>query len=226
MLTVLVMAAGSGTRMQSSMNKMFLDLCGEPVLCRTLERLHLCPSINELILVAALADLPMWQELKLEQRFPKLQRIVVGGSTRQASVGAGLKALAPDCDYVAIHDGARPLLQPADAEKLFISGCEAAILAVKAKDSIKVGQEFIQSSLDRNEIWLAQTPQFFARGLICRAYEQAQASGQEYSDDASLVSALGVEVALVTGSYSNLKVTTPEDYIIAEAIWRWQNASG
>ena len=152
----------------------------------------------------------------------KIKTIAVGGKTRQQSVFAGVRAASEDAAYYCIHDGARPL-----ASRQVIAGVleaaqreGAATAAVKAKDTIKIAgpDGFILSTPDRDSLYLTQTPQVFEASLYREAMEAALAAGKEYTDDCQLVEAIGRRVYMAGGDYANIKLTTPEDQIVAEAL--------
>ena len=228
MLSMIVVAAGQGERMGAGINKVRLPLAGEPLLCRCLERLHACKLIDEFILVAHDDDLDYWNDLQIQQRFPRLSSIVCGGDTRTASVSAGLSAVSPLADWVAIHDAARPLIRVEDLERLFAAreGALAAILALPVLDTLKRSEpggkgQRIKETLPRDDLWLAQTPQLFAAGVLREAYACIPA-GISFGDDAALVEAMGIPVQLVPGNPQNLKITLPEHLLLAEQIWASQ----
>ncbi len=156
----------------------------------------------------------------MKYNFSKVQKIIDGGETRQDSVYNGLKALSPDVDIVVIHDGARPLVE----ETLIQDSIEAAqkngavIAAIPLKDTVKKSQKnfFIKETLNREEIWRAQTPQTFKYDMILSAYHQAYKDKFCATDDAAIVERYGHKVKMIIGSEENIKITTPFDIIIAE----------
>ena len=162
------------------------------------------------------------EALVRERGFSKVSSVTPGGDTRQDSVRNGLARIAPDCEIVAIHDGARPLV----TREIISSTIEAArsdravIAAVPVIDTVKTSPDgrFISSTLDRKKLYAVQTPQTFARDVILSAYERAYADHYVGTDDASLVERLGIPVRIVEGSYENIKITTPTDILVAEAI--------
>jgi len=224
-LSVIVVAAGRGSRMGSSVNKLMLPLCGKPVLWRCLQRLSCETAIDEIVLVAHPQDIPFWNELGLHQHFRLLKAIVPGGETRTASVRAGLAAVSPQAEWIAIHDGARPLVSSEDMRLLWESrsSSSAAILVLPVNETIKrsaVDSPYICETVNRQNLWTAQTPQLFTRELIEAAY--ASSDAVEISDDAALVEALAARVVLVKGSKFNIKITNPEDLQLAETLWQMQ----
>lgn len=213
------MAAGDSRRM-GDVDKVFALLGGRPLLAWSVDTCHGCSLIHEVVIVVSERNLGQAQDLVRERGWSKVAGVCIGGKRRQDSVAEGLKELA-DCDWVIIHDGARPFL----SEKLLEEGLEAAretgaaIAAVPVKDTIKVvtSDGSIQETPLRQKLWAAQTPQVFRSDIISTAYSQIKG---EATDDASLVEQLGHKVKLYLGSYDNLKITTAEDLAVAEVILR------
>lgn len=216
----IIAAAGKGSRMETPVFKQFLELGNKPVLAHTLEKFEQCPHIDCIVIVAP----QEWvvyiaEEIVDKFKISKVQKLVIGGATRQQSVFAALKVLDTNIHFVAIHDAVRPLLQPRLLDEVLQRGINtgAAILAMPARDTIKkVHFEKIDQTLDRSSIWLAQTPQVFARDLIVQAYEQALSDQYHATDDSELVERLGHPVDVVASNFSNFKITTQEDLEIAE----------
>ncbi len=182
-----------------------------------------CESIAGLVVICREKDLAEFRsaisEISCQITIPVI--VTAGGDTRQQSVQNGVNAIDFPADYIAIHDGARPLIRPADIEKAIaaarISG--AATLGVPVKDTIKVVRNgVIAETPDRAALWQTQTPQVFRLSLYRDAMQLAAEQGKDYTDDCQLVEALGVSVTMTEGDYSNLKLTTPEDFVIAEAL--------
>lgn len=203
-------------------NKIFAQLVGRPLIVWTLSAFHTCDAIGQIFVVASNDSIERLSDLVVEWRFDrKVSGVVAGGSTRQESVLAGLRA-AREADLVAIHDGARPLVTPALIERGVALAREtgAALCATPSRDTVKqVSGEppVVTATPDRSTMWLAQTPQCFKRSLLLRAHEQAAGDA---TDDAALVEALGHTVTVYEGTSTNIKVTTPDDLIIAEALLR------
>lgn len=220
---VVIAAAGSSQRM-SGRDKIFVPLCGKPLIAHTVEVFEKDALIDGIVLVLSENNLAQGQTLVREQRWQKIVAICPGGLRRQDSVAEGLSKLEI-CQWVIIHDGARPCLTP----ELVQRGIEeaqhtgAAIAAVPVKDTIKrvAVDGVIRDTPDRSSLWVAQTPQVFRRDIIREAYCQAEG---EVSDDAALVEKLGYQVKVYFGSYDNIKVTTPGDLVLAEAILRNRDA--
>lgn len=203
-------------------NKVFAQLVGRPLIVWTLGAFQSCGAIDEIVVVTAPDALDRLGDLIVEWRFDrKVSAVVAGGATRQESVRAGLD-VAPDAAIVAIHDGARPLITPDLIERGIALAREtgAALCATPARDTIKEVSDdppTVAATPDRAAMWIAQTPQCFERALLLRAHEQAKG---EATDDAALVEAIGHKVAVYEGAPSNIKVTAPDDLIIAEALLR------
>jgi 2-C-methyl-D-erythritol 4-phosphate cytidylyltransferase len=214
-----IAAAGSSQRM-GEVDKMFARLGGKAILVRVVNIFQACSSIHQIVVVLNQQNLEAGKRLVANQGWTKVTDICPGGERRQDSVAAGLGRLS-DCSWVVIHDGARPLL----TEDLIERGLEAAmetgaaISAVPVTETIKVAddEQFIQGTPPRRNLWVAQTPQVFRSDIITEAYKQAK---YEVTDDARLVEQLGYRVKLYMGSYDNIKVTTPDDLVIAEVLWR------
>ena len=215
----IIVAAGASTRM-GGVDKIFVELGGRPLIEHSIDVFEGCPAVASIVLVVAQGQ-SLWDAARLVDQRPqwrKVRAIRPGGPRRQDSVALGLAALPP-CEWVVVHDGARPLVTP----ELITSGVEAAsstgaaIAAVPAKDTIKVVDDAQQvaSTPDRSGLWLVQTPQVFRRDLLERAHREVQ---EDVTDDAAMVERLDVSVRVFMGSYANIKVTTLEDLAVAEAL--------
>jgi len=224
---VLVPAAGMGRRMGSSVSKQYLELAGKPILAHTLSVFEEHPLVEVIYPIVPVDDFAYCRSQILEPYgFSKVKRLVGGGVERQDSVANGLVALAED-GYteaqrpVLVHDGARPLFDARLLAGLLtsIEGTGAAIIAVPVKDTIKgVTDMRIDTTLDRRQLWQAQTPQGARFELLQRAFAEAGQDGFYGTDEASLCERIGSPVAVVAGDYRNIKVTTPEDLVIAKAL--------
>jgi 2-C-methyl-D-erythritol 4-phosphate cytidylyltransferase len=218
----LITAAGKGHRMQSSIPKQYLSLGGKPILAQTLQVFEDCSAIDGIYIIVPQDQMDMVQKDIVERyHFKKVFKVVRGGKIRQLSVWNGLKAIRSDCAIVVVHDGVRPLI----TRRLITQSIEtaqkngAAVVAVLSRDTVKraaLGKKI--QTLPREEIWLAQTPQTFQFPLLMKAYQKAHQDDILATDDASLVERLGHPVTLVTGDYSNIKITTPEDLALAETL--------
>lgn len=214
-----LLAAGNSTRMGGSRSKVLEELGGRPALCRSLEVLDRCPLIGEICLVCREQDRA--DMLPLTSGLATPVQVVPGGAQRQDSVERGVEALTGPWEYVAIHDGARPLV----TEGVLAAVCRdamahgAATAAVPSKDTCKLADEtgFVAATPARDRLWAVQTPQAFSLVLYRKALEKARAAGQNYTDDCQLIEAAGGKVKLTMGDYRNIKLTTPEDLLAARA---------
>ena len=214
-----LLAAGNSTRMGGSRSKVLEELGGRPALCRSLEVLDRCPLIGEICLVCREQDRA--DMLPLTSGLNTPVRVVPGGAQRQDSVEQGVEALTGPWEYVAIHDGARPLV----TDEVLAAVCRdamahgAATAAVPSKDTCKLadGAVFVAATPARDRLWAVQTPQAFSLALYREALGKARAAGQSYTDDCQLIEAAGGSVKLTMGDYRNIKLTTPEDLLAARA---------
>ena len=219
-VTAVIVAAGNSTRM-GGVNKQFLLIDGVPVLIRTLLAFSQSDMIDEIIVAAREADIPKMFAMIKEYKVLKVTDIVKGGKTRQESVFNAIRRSSPLSEYFAIHDGARPLVTEKIIEdtvrEAFLTG--AAATGVRVKDTVKVVNEngFITATPDRNYLWAVHTPQVFERRLYLSAIDNVLNS-EMFTDDCKLLEEYGAEVKMVEGSYENIKITTPEDTDIAQAI--------
>ena len=221
--SAVVPAAGSSTRM--GQDKLLLPLGEQPVLLHTLRALALCPYITEIVVVTREELIVPIGQLCRDAALEKVRKVIVGGATRSHSVLAGLGELSPDAELAAIHDGARPLVSQAVLEAVIrrASECGAAAPAVPVKDTVKRARDgLVTATLDRAELRAVQTPQVFQVDLIKTALQKALEDGAELTDDCAAVERLGIGVALTEGDYCNLKLTTPEDLAVAEALLAWR----
>jgi 2-C-methyl-D-erythritol 4-phosphate cytidylyltransferase len=219
----LVPAAGMGKRMGAAINKQYLLLAGKPILAHTLELLQRAAFIDEIYPVVPLEEIDYCRAEVVEKYgIDKVRQIVAGGAERQNSVLNGLRAMeAAADDIIVIHDGVRPFVPLAALHRSteIASEYDGALVAVPAKDTIKVVRDaFAVATPPRATLWLAQTPQTFRYSVIRAAHEQAEAEGFIGTDDASLLERLGKRVHIVIGDYRNIKITTPEDLVLAEAL--------
>ncbi|WP_219644198.1 2-C-methyl-D-erythritol 4-phosphate cytidylyltransferase [Cohnella sp. CFH 77786] len=212
-----IVAAGRGTRMGVADNKAYLPAAGRPILAYAIEAFERCGRVEEIVIVAGVGEIGRAEALVRAERFGKVAAVVAGGAERQDSVEAGVAALRTE--GVLVHDAARPLVTPeliaacADGAET----CGAATLAVPVKDTIKVAEGgLIVSTPDRSSLCAVQTPQAFGRLALLEAHRLAREAGASATDDAMLFERLGRKVAAVPGHYTNLKITTPEDLLVAE----------
>lgn len=226
-VSVVVAAAGKGTRMGLDTNKLYMEIQGQPILAVTLKKLEDSDLIDEIIIVSHEDEIGYCRKNITDKfGFGKVKAIVPGGPTRQRSVYNGLKRVTADCGIVLIHDGARPFID-GDVIRECIEAAGkygAAVAAVPAKDTVKRSDDenFVIETVERNKLWYIQTPQAFRHGLIMEAHRRAEEEGFEGTDDAVLAERAGNKVRLVMCNYFNIKITTKEDLVIAEAISRFQ----
>ena len=228
----LIPAAGMGKRMGAGVNKQYLLLNGKPIVAHTLSVFEDAPFVDDIYLVIPEEEIPYCREQVVERYgFAKVRSIVPGGAERQHSVLNGLRAMenARDDDLLLIHDGVRPFVPVHVLERVLeVAGAyDGALVAVPAKDTIKiVADGIIRDTPPRESLWLAQTPQAFRYGVIRAAHEIADAEGFLGTDDAMLVERLGKDIHVVLGDYRNIKITTPEDLILAEAFLKSVKSEG
>lgn len=219
----LIPAAGMGKRMGADINKQYLLLADKPIVAHTLSLFENAPFVDDIYLIVPEEEFPYCQEEVLQRySFTKIRKLVPGGAERQYSVLNGLRAVenAADADVVIIHDGVRPFV-PLSVLERAIAGAKSfdgVLAAVPVKDTVKVAENSIVTDTPaREKLWLAQTPQVFRYEVIRAAHEIAWAEGFLGTDDASLVERLGKEVHIIPGDYRNIKITTREDLMLAEA---------
>ncbi|WP_126628042.1 2-C-methyl-D-erythritol 4-phosphate cytidylyltransferase [Dictyobacter alpinus] len=222
---VIIVAAGASRRM--GRDKLWIPLAGRITLARTIDAFQHAPQIDSIIIVTSTERLADIEQLRQQESWDKVLAIVPGGARRQDSVCQGLDTIArlqPECRWVMIHDGARPFVSPRVIETGLHAAQEhqAAIAAVPVKDTIKVVRDdMILDTPDRSQLWTIQTPQVFSFPLIHQAHHSPEASG-DATDDALLLERLGHHVAIFPGSYTNIKITTQEDLLFAEACIKGQ----
>nr|WP_288976103.1 2-C-methyl-D-erythritol 4-phosphate cytidylyltransferase [uncultured Blautia sp.] len=222
--TAIVLAAGQGKRMNSKVQKQFLLIKGKPVLYYSLSCFQNSREIEEIIVVTGKESINFCkQEIIEAYGFSKVKAVIPGGNERYDSVYAGLCA-CEDSDYVFIHDGARPFLSDdmikRGKEAVLVYG--ACVIGMPSKDTIKIADEngMVESTPSRNRVWNIQTPQIFSYTAIREAHERArQQNMADITDDAMVIERFGnMKIKLVEGSYENIKITTPEDIVVAEKI--------
>ena len=230
-----LVAAGKGVRVGGKIPKQFVELRGKPVLAHTLDAFYESGFFQEIVLVVP----PGYRDYVLEKvlqpyfqfstddriREISLQEpcIVEGSQERRKSVHLGIQELNPACQTVCIHDGVRPLVSRGEIAEVVKAGEAhgAATLAIPLKDTLKEVdyRGVVLNTLPRENYRLIQTPQCFSKKILAEAHQQAEINGEEATDDASLVEQMGVAVKTIEGSYRNLKITTPEDLVLAGALW-------
>lgn len=215
--SALLLAAGRGRRFGAEVSKPLFLIGGRPLVAYSLAVLERHPGIHEIILVANRKNVE--QLRRIASRYPKVSRIVQGGKERQDSVRNGLRAICPQSRLVLVHDAARPFATAQLITALIksVTRTGAAIAAVPVKPTIKeVARGLIRRTLPRQSLWEAQTPQVFRRQLLEQAYQRF--GHIPVTDDAMLVEKVGAKVRVVCGAYSNIKITTPEDIVSAQAL--------
>jgi 2-C-methyl-D-erythritol 4-phosphate cytidylyltransferase len=218
-----IVAAGRGTRFGGP--KQFVEIAGTPMVGWSLRTFAAMPEIAEIAIAIEREWIERMQELASRFAAAREVRIVEGGATRQESVRRGIDGLSDRVDGVLVHDGARPLVQPEDvrAGMRETRAGRGAVLASPVVDTIKIvdaATMVVRQTLDREELWAAQTPQFATKRDIVRAHEHARANGIEATDDVALLEAIGVEVVVVRSGSQNFKVTHSHDVARAELLLR------
>ena len=223
--SAVVVAAGSSTRM--GMEKLMLPLDETPVIVYTLRAVQAAPSVGEIILVTREDLIVPMSQLCQDYAISKVTKVVRGGASRTQSVRLGTLEVSGDAQVIAIHDGARPFVSAEVIERAVAQAMEtgAAAPAVPVKDTIKVAHDgVVESTPDRACLFAVQTPQVFESSLIKAALQKALDDGLELTDDCAAVERLGMKVALTRGDERNIKLTTPEDLAVAQAILELEGA--
>lgn len=222
-VSALILAGGRGQRLGGEIPKQFRRLMDKPILNYCLEAFEYMGEIDSVVVVLPPEYAQMFQVRMDLKPFQKIVEIVPGGEMRQDSVWNGLKALPEKTEYVVIHDGVRPFPPQKETKKALEVAREsgAAILALPITDTVKMcgPDEYIEQTLDRTQLWAAQTPQVFRKDIILKGYQKVQQEGIRITDDASAVENLGHPVRLVLGSPYNIKITLAEDFNVASCIF-------
>jgi 2-C-methyl-D-erythritol 4-phosphate cytidylyltransferase len=217
---VVVVAAGKGSRMGSTESKQYLLMDHKPILVHTLEVFQQIAEVSSIVLVVGEGEESRCSQYTEQYKLSKVSAILSGGSERQASVLKGLRALPADTDWVLVHDGVRPFVTTQHVIACWQQAIKegAAVLAVPVKDTVKIvnAEGYIESTPNRRSLWAIQTPQAFRLVDLIAAHERAEVDEFIGTDDAMLLERLGSKVAIVEGSYGNIKITTPEDLTWAE----------
>lgn len=222
--SVIIVCAGNSTRM-GGVNKILMPLGDRLVIGVTMQAFQACGSVSEIVIVAREADIPAIKAEAEAAGITKLTACTLGGATRQESVINGVKQISKEAQLVAVHDGARPLVKPEHIEKVIkdASVFGGATLGVPVKDTIKtVNDGLISDTPPRKFLYITQTPQIFKRQLYFEGIDFALEHGLDFTDDCQLVEAIGGKVAMTTGDYTNIKITTPEDIKLAEVLLAMQ----
>lgn len=215
-----IIAAGGSSQRMGGIDKVLTTLSGEPILLRATLPFQQCPLVDQIVVVVGGENEQRCRRLVSGGEWAKVSDVCLGGERRQDSVAEGLKRLNK-CDWVIVHDGARPLVTVDLIERGLEAAREtgAAIVAVPVTDTIKVAGDdhIVQGTPPRQNLWMVQTPQVFRSDIINKAYRQTQ---DEVTDDAMLAERAGYKVRLYMGSYDNIKITTPNDLALAELLWQ------
>lgn len=217
-VSVIIAAAGSSSR-TGGIKKQFMEIEGIPIIVRSVRKFQTLRQVREIIIVTAKQDVGLVKGLCQGFQLEKVKEIVEGGNTRQQSVFNGFEHCDGSCDLLAVHDAARPFVRTEDIERVFKAATRsgAALLGVPVKDTIKIVQNgIVKDTPERPSLYQAQTPQVFSMELYGKWIAEALRMGLDFTDDCQLAEASGAVVAMVDGSYENIKITTPEDIIIAK----------
>ena len=216
-----VIAAGGSSARMGGENKLLYEIGGLPVLIHTMMAFEACPAVDEIILVARGDVLVEYSQLCRDFSVSKLSKVVAGGATRAESVYRGLSEVSERCRFACVHDAARPLILPEDIERVCAAAfeCNAAAAACPMTDTVKVVRDGrIERTVDRDSLVRAQTPQCADRQLLCAALQDAIQAGETVTDECAALERMGVRPTAVLCSAGNIKITTPEDLIIAQAM--------
>lgn len=221
---VIIVAAGTGSRMKKDINKQFIKLDNKEIIAYTIDKFYINNEIDDIVVVIKKDEEDYFKENILEKYNFKNIKIAYGGEERQDSVYNGIQKLDKNCEVVLVHDGARPFV----TEEIINNSIQeakkhnAVVVGVKVKDTIKVvGEEgSIVDTPNRKYLWSVQTPQVFKYDIITKAYENAYNENYYGTDDAMLVEKIGYDVKMIEGSYDNIKITTQEDLNFGEQILR------
>lgn len=219
-VSVIIAAAGNSTRYGTGKSKQFLILDNTPVLIKSIQAFEEIDDVKEIIVTARKQDFEVIEDFIVQYGVRKVKHIVEGGATRQDSIYAAVENVDEKADLVAVHDGARPLIKRKVIESVIQKADEvdAAACAVPVKDTIKIidSSGKIVTTPERDSLRAVQTPQIFRFSLYKEAIEKAVSDGKQYTDDCQLVESMGYPVYLVDGDYENIKITTPDDLLVAE----------
>lgn len=230
MNTAIILAAGKGTRMKRDLNKQYLMLKDKPIMAQTIDIFEKCALIDEIILVINENEHEFCQETILKKyKYKKVAKVISGGDERQKSVYNGVFETDTRTQIVIIHDGARPLITSRVIERCIeeANAYGAVSAGVPIKETIKImtKDKFVDYTPNREDVWITQTPQAFKIETIKAAHLYAASHNIIGTDDAMLVEHMGLKVKMVEGDYENIKITTPEDLIAAEAILNYKRNS-
>lgn len=219
-VSVIIAAAGNSTRYGTGKSKQFLILDNTPVLIKSIQAFEAIDDVKEIIVTARKQDFDIIEDFIAQYGVRKVKHIVEGGATRQDSIYAAVEKVDEEADLIAVHDGARPLIKRKVIESVIQKADEvdAAACAVPVKDTIKIidSSGKIVTTPERDSLRAVQTPQIFKFSLYKEAIGKAVSDGKQYTDDCQLVESMGYPVYLVDGDYENIKITTPDDLLVAE----------
>lgn len=211
----IIVCSGIGKRMNSSIPKQFIKIKEKPIVCYTIDKFENCSNIDEIIVVVNEEYIEFFkQNIVIKYGYKKITKIVKGGKERLNSVYNGINVVDEKDSIILIHDGVRPFIKEKDIVNIIKKTIkyDACVLGVKVKDTIKVCENnIIKNTPNRDNIWIAQTPQAFKYNIIKKAYDIAIKQNKLATDDASLVEELGYNVIMIEGDYNNIKITTQED---------------
>lgn len=224
---VVIVAAGTGSRMNMGINKQFIKLEGKEIIAYTIEKFYNNLNIEDIVVVVKEDESEFFKKEILDKYNFKNIKIAYGGKERQDSVYNGLKSLDKKCDVVLIHDGARPFVSDKIIDNCIeeVKEHKAIVVGVPVKDTIKIidNDKNIVDTPNRSVLWAVQTPQTFDYNILIDAYKDAFKSGFYGTDDAMLVERIGYKVKMVEGSYNNIKITTQEDLSVGSQILKIQD---
>jgi len=225
-IQAIIPAAGTGVRFTSETPKQFVELGGIPLCVHTLKVFERSTLIHSTIVVTEEKRIAGTKELISKHKLKKVAHVIAGGKVRSESVFNGIQALDEDTDLVVVHDGVRPLVSLKVLEDTvnLCRTCDAVISAVPVKPTIKIvntDDMVVNGTLDRKGLWEAQTPQVFRKDVLVKAHNK-RTKGENPTDDAALVEAIGIKVKVLPGDYRNLKITTQEDLAVAETFLQGQ----
>ncbi|MDR1564454.1 MAG: 2-C-methyl-D-erythritol 4-phosphate cytidylyltransferase [Oscillospiraceae bacterium] len=227
-VSAIIVAAGSSTRMGGGLSKQLLTIGEMPVIYHTIKAFQECTAIDEIIISARECDFEPISAIASEYHFDKVSKLVSGGETRQQSVKNGIAAVSGKCLYLAVHDGARPLVTCSDITLCINAAIEhgAAALGTPIVDTLKLADTSgkILGTQSRNSLWAVHTPQIFEKELYLRALKAAEQANAFYTDDCQLIEAVKANIFIVNSSRFNIKITTPEDLLFAEAALKLKNS--
>lgn len=219
-VSAIIACAGSFTRM-NGVNKQLLELDGIPVAIRSMLAFEQLDEVTEIIVSVRENDIDEYKQLAEKYGITKLRAVVKGGETRQQSIFNAYKKVSKETRFVAVHDGARPLVSPDNIKQCIkdASIFGGAVLGVPVKDTIKyVDGGLITDTLDRRKLYITQTPQIFRKDIYVKGINFANDHDLDFTDDCQLAESVGAKIAMTESSYSNIKITTPEDVALAELI--------